>query len=83
MSEEDQQQRIRELVRKKTGLDWPTLQVGEIKKAMRSVTLFYLCTKEDVGKRWLKKQLELSDEEADSIIGANSSVGRPNRDMNH
>src|SRR5918993_709359 len=24
-----------------------------------------------------------TDEEAESIIGANSSVGRPNRDMNH
>jgi hypothetical protein len=50
---------------------------------MSSVTLFYWCKKEDVGRRWLQKQLELSDEEAESIIGANSSVGRPNRDMNH
>ena len=70
-------------MRKKTGLDWPTLEVGEIEKAMSSVTLFYWCTKEDVGKRWLQKQLDLSDEEAESIIGANSSVGRPHRDMNH
>jgi hypothetical protein len=67
LSEEQQQQRIRELVQKKTGLDWPTLQVGEIEKAMSSVTLFYWCTKEDVGKRWLQKQLELTDEEAKSI----------------
>jgi hypothetical protein len=83
LSEEQQRQRVRELVRKKTGLDWPTLQVGDIEKAMSSVTLFYWCTKEDVGKRWLQKQLELTDEEAESIIGANRSVGRPNRDMNH
>jgi hypothetical protein len=82
LSEEQQRQRIRELVRKNTGLDWPELQVGDIEKAMSSVTLFYRCTNEDVGKRWLQKQLELSDEEADSIIGANSSVGRPHRDMN-
>jgi hypothetical protein len=68
-------------VRKKTGLDWPTLKVGEIEKAMSSVTLFYWCTKEDVGKRWLQKQLELTGEEAESI-GANRSVGRPDRDMN-
>ena len=81
MSEEQQRQRIRELVQKKTGVDWPTLQVGDIEKAMSSATLFYWCTKEDVGKRWLQKQLELSDEEAESI-GANRSVGRPNRDMN-
>jgi hypothetical protein len=34
---------------------------------MSSVTLFKWCTKEDVGKRWLQKQLELTDEEAESI----------------
>ena len=66
MSEEEQQ-RIRELVRKKTGMDWPELQVGDIEKAMSSVTLFYWCTKEDVGKRGREKQLELTDEEAESI----------------
>ena len=82
MSEEQQRQLVRELVRKKTGLDWPDLQVVDIEKAMSSVTLFYWCTKEDVGKRWLQKQLDLTDEEAESI-GANSSVGRPNRDLNH
>jgi hypothetical protein len=82
LSEEEKRQLIRELVRKKTGLDWPELKVVDIEKAMSSVTLFYWCTQEDVGKRWLQKQLELTDEEAESI-GANRSVGRPNRDMNH
>ena len=67
MSEEQQRQRVRELVRKKTGVDWPELQVANIEKAMSSATLFYWGTKEEVGKRWLQKQLELSDEEADSI----------------
>ena len=67
MSKEQQRHRVRELVRKKTGLDWPTLEVGEIEKAMSSVTLYYWCTKEDVGKRWLQKQLDLTDEEAESI----------------
>src|SRR5687767_12984510 len=67
LSEEQQRQRTRELVRKKTGLDWPTLKVGDIEKAMSSVTLFYWCTKEDVGKRGHQKQLELTDEEAESI----------------
>ena len=67
MSEEEQQQRVRELVRKKSGVDWPELKVGEIEKAMGAVTLFYWCTEEDVGKRWLEKQLELTDEEAESI----------------
>jgi hypothetical protein len=67
LSEEQQRQRIRELVRKKTGMDWPELKVGEIEKAMSSVTLFYWGTKEDVGKRGRQKQLELTDEEADSI----------------
>ena len=67
MSKEEQRQRIRELVRKKPGVDWPTLQVGEIEKAMSSVTLFYWCTKEDVGKRGHQQRLELTDEEAESI----------------
>ena len=67
MSEEEQQQRIRELVRKKTGMDRPELKVCEIEKAMSSVTLFYWCMKEDVGKRGHQKQLELTDEEAASI----------------
>ena len=64
MSEEEQRQRVRELVRKKTGMDWPTLRVGNIEKAMSSATVFYWCTEEDVGKRGHQKQLELSDEEA-------------------
>ena len=67
MSEEQQRQRVRELVRKNTGVDWPELQVGDIEKAMSSATLFYWCTKEDVGKRGHEKQLELTDEEANSI----------------
>ena len=67
MNEEQQRQRVRELVRKTAGMDWPELQVAEIQKAMSSVTLFYWGTKEEVGKRWHQKQLELTDEEADSI----------------
>jgi hypothetical protein len=67
LSEEDQRQRVRELVRKKTGVDWPELQVGDIEKAMSSVTLFFWCTKKEVGKLGHQKQLELTDEEADSI----------------
>ena len=67
MSEEEQRQRVRELVRKKTGMDWPELQVADIEKAMSSVTLFYWGTKKEVGKRGHEKQLELTDEEADSI----------------
>jgi hypothetical protein len=67
LSEEQQQQRVRELVHKNTGMDWPELTVGEIQKAMSSVTLFYWATKEEVGKRGHQKQLELTDEEADSI----------------
>jgi hypothetical protein len=67
LSEEEQRQRVRELVRKKTGLDWPELKVGEIEKAMSSVTLFYWGTKEEVGKHWHQKQLELTDEEAEAI----------------
>ena len=64
MGEEEQRQRIRELVRKKTGMDWPALRVGEIRKALSSMTVVYWCTEEDVGKRGHPKQLELTDEEA-------------------
>jgi hypothetical protein len=67
LSEEQQRQRVRELVRKNTGMDWPELTVVEIEKAMSSVTLFYWCKKEDVGKRGHQKQLELTDEEAEYI----------------
>jgi len=67
LSEEQQRQRVRELVRKTTGMDWPELKVADIEKAMSSVTLFYWCTKEDVGKRGRQKQLQLTDEEAESI----------------
>jgi hypothetical protein len=67
LSEEEQRQRVRELVRKKTGMDWPELKVADIEKAMSSVTLFYWGTKKEVGKRGHEKQLELTDEEADSI----------------
>ena len=54
-------------MRKKTGVDWPTLKVAGVEKSMSSVTLFYWCTKEDVGKRGHEQQLELTDEEAESI----------------
>jgi hypothetical protein len=67
LSEEQQRQRVRELVRKKTGMDWPELKVADIEKAMSSVTLFYWGTKKEVGKRGHEKQLELTDEEAESI----------------
>ncbi len=67
MSEEEQQQRVRELVRKKTGVDWPELKVVGIEKAMSSVTLFYWRRKEDVGKRDHEQLLELTEEEAESI----------------
>ena len=67
MSEEEQRQRIRGLVRKKTGLDWPELKVGDIQKSMTSTTVFYWGTEKEVGRSGHEKQLELTDEEADSI----------------
>ena len=67
MNEEEQRQRVRELVRKQTGMDWPELTVVDVHKSMSSVTLFYWGTKEEVGKRWHQKQLELTDEEAEHI----------------
>jgi len=70
LSEEEQRQRVRVLVRKKTGVDWPTLKVIGIEKSMSSVTLFYWPRKEYVGKPRHEQQLELTDEEAESIATA-------------
>jgi hypothetical protein len=67
LSEQEQRQRIRVLVRNKTGVDWPELKVGDIEKSMSSVRVFYWGTKEDVGKRGHQKQLELTDDEAEAI----------------
>jgi hypothetical protein len=67
LSEEEQRQHVRELVREQTGMDWPDLTVGEIEKSMGSVGLFYWATKEEVGKRWHEKRLELTAEEAEAI----------------
>ena len=55
-------------MRKKTGVDWPTLKVDHIEKRMSSATLYYWSTKEDVGKPWHQKQLELTYEEAESLL---------------
>jgi len=47
-------------------VDWPTLKVVGIEKSMSSVTLFYWCTKEDVGKRIsLKQAREVYDYDPD------------------
>ena len=54
-------------MRKKTGMDWAELKVGDIEKTMSSVTVFYWATKKEVGKRGREKQLKLTDEEAESI----------------
>jgi hypothetical protein len=67
LNEEEQRQCVRELVRKNTGVDWPELKVGDIEKAMSSVTVSYWCTNEGVGKRGRQEQLELTDEEAETI----------------
>jgi len=48
-------------------MDWPELQVIDVEKAMSSATVFYWCTKEDVGKRGHQMQLQLTDEETESI----------------
>ena len=49
-------------MRKKTGVDWPELRVGDIQKSMSSTTVLYWGTEKDVGKRGHQKQLELTDE---------------------
>ncbi len=41
LSEEEQRQRVRELVRKQTGVDRPELKIVDIENAMGSVTVIY------------------------------------------
>jgi len=60
-------QRIRELVRKKTGVDCPKLKVDDIENAIVPVRVIYWCKQEDEGKDELQKQLLLTNEEAESI----------------
>ena len=78
---EEQRKRIIALVRMQTGVDYPTLDVEDIRNALGSVRVFYWCRQEDVGEREHLKYLTLTDEEAESI-GVRSTVRRPNRDMN-
>jgi hypothetical protein len=78
---EEQRQRIIALVRLQTGVDYPTLEVEDIKNALGSVRVFYWCRTEDVGEREHLKYLTLTDEEAESI-GVRMAVRRPDRDMN-
>ena len=54
-------------MRKKTGLDWPELRVGGIEKAMTSTTVCLLVHGEGRREGGHEKQLELTDEEAESI----------------
>ena len=69
LSEEEQRQRIIALVRKKTGIDCPTLELHDIwSDAMGpKVTVFYWCRREDIGENEHLKHLDLNDEEAESI----------------
>jgi hypothetical protein len=60
-------QRIRELVRKKTDVDCPTLKIDDIENAKGQVRVIYWCKQEDEGKDALQKQLILTNEEAESI----------------
>jgi hypothetical protein len=67
LREEEQRQRIIALVRKKTGIDCPTLEVEDIQNPLGSVRVFYWCREEDVGEREHLKHITLTDEEAESI----------------
>ena len=60
-------QRIRELVRKKTDVDCPTLKIDDIEDTKGQVRVIYWCKQEDEGKDALQKQLVLTNEEAESI----------------
>jgi len=78
LREEEQRQRIIALVRKKTGIDCPTLEVHDIWNVMGpKVTVFYWCRKEDVAEHEHLKHIDLNDEEAESIGINRNSWGGP------
>jgi hypothetical protein len=77
LSDEERRQRFIALVRKKTGIDCPTLEVHDIwSDAMGpKVAVFYWCRKEDVGEHEHLKHIDLNDEEAE-FIGINRTFQR-------
>ena len=79
---EEQRKRIIALVRMQTGVDYPTLDVEDIRNALGSVRVFYWCRKEDVGEREHLKYLTLTEDEAESIGVRRRTVRRPEGDTN-
>jgi hypothetical protein len=79
---EEQRKRIIALVRMHTGVDYPTLEVEDIRNALGSVRVFYWCRKEDVGEREHLKYLTLTEDEAESIGVRRRTVRRPEGDTN-
>jgi len=79
---EEQRKRIIALVRMQTGVDYPTLDVEDIRNALGSVRVFYWCRTEDVGEREHLKYLTLTEDEAESIGVRRRTVRRPEGDTN-
>ena len=77
MSEEEQRQRIIELVRQEKDEDCPRLVVERIEKAMHQVTVLYWCREEDTEEDELLRGLVLNDEQAEYIGVHESNYGGP------
>lgn len=67
LSKEERRQRIIALVKEKTGVDCPELEVQDIWNAFDSVRVFYWCEAQDVENNKLLKHIRLDDKEAESI----------------
>jgi hypothetical protein len=66
VSNEERRRRIIALVKEKTGMDCPKLEVEDIENAMGSVKVFYWCEGETAGNHTLE-HIRLDDEEAERI----------------
>jgi hypothetical protein len=66
LSDEQQRRRIIELVKKKTDVECPDLQLVDIQEGFR-VWVFYWCHAEEAGHRELLRDIRLSAEEAEYI----------------
>jgi hypothetical protein len=79
-SDEEQRQRIIEVVRKKALVDCPTLVVERIEDAGHAVTVFFWCEEEDAQRAELVQGLILDDEDAEYIGVGKTARGNPETD---
>jgi hypothetical protein len=77
LSDEEQRQRIIEVVRKEALVDCPTLVVERIESAEHAVTVYFWCKEVDAEKEELVQGLILAEEDAEYIGANRPAYGNP------